>query len=146
MFILSLALQNRLQRNRRIIPKRIRYRLNFIRTLVETPNAVPEDVWLQVLSPCRRDLIQRTVKSVVGAINASLHRIESPFVIQDFGLCQQDVLKMAVGCVRYTESITKDTRPDTTWHPMFRPEAFPTSTHRGYESVRAEPRCTNQLF
>lgn len=29
----------------------------FTRRLIETPNAVPEDVSLQVLSPCREDLI-----------------------------------------------------------------------------------------
>lgn len=100
---------------------------NFTRSLIETPKAVPEDVWLQVLSPCRRDLIQRTVESVVGARKATISLyIASSDAFQStiFGLSQQDVLEMAVDCVRYTKSITKDTHPDTTWNLMFSPEAF----------------------
>ncbi|KAL8887905.1 MAG: hypothetical protein Q9215_004584 [Flavoplaca cf. flavocitrina] len=100
---------------------------NFTRSLVDTLNAVTEDVWLQVLSPCRRDLIKRTVESVTGARKAiiSLYIASSDnFQSTMFGLCQQDVLGMAVDCVRYTKSITKDIHPETTWNLMFSPEAF----------------------
>ena len=100
---------------------------NFTRSLVETPNAVPEDVWLQVLSPCRREMIRRTVESVTGARKAiiSLYIASSDnFQSTMFGLSQQDVLEMAVDCVRYTKSITKDIHFDTTWNLMFSPEAF----------------------
>lgn len=100
---------------------------NFTRSLIDTPNAVPEDVWLQVLSPCRRDLIKRTVESVTDARKAiiSLYIASSDnFQSTMFGLSQQDVLEMAVDCVRYTKSITKDIHPETTWNLMFSPEAF----------------------
>jgi len=102
---------------------------NFTRKLVETPNAVPEDVWLQVLSPCRRELIKKTVDSVTGAKKAiiSLYIASSDnFQSTIFGLSRQDVLDMAVDCVRYTKSITKDdpTQQGTTWNLMFSPEAF----------------------
>src|SRR5271168_2962498 len=40
---------------------------DFTRRLVETPGAVPDDVWLQVLSPCREEFIKRTVDSLKGA-------------------------------------------------------------------------------
>ena len=100
---------------------------NFTRSLINTPNAVPEDVWLQVLSPCRRDLIQRTVESATGARKAiiSLYIASSEnFQSTMFGLSQHDVLEMAVDCVQYTKSITKDIHPETTWNLMFSPEAF----------------------
>ncbi|KAF2495008.1 aldolase [Lophium mytilinum] len=102
---------------------------NFTRQLVETPNAVPEDVWLQVLSPCRRELIKRTVESVTGAKKAiiSLYIASSDaFQSTIFGLSRQDVFDLAVDCVRYTKSITKDDpdRQSTSWNLMFSPEAF----------------------
>jgi 2-isopropylmalate synthase len=101
----------------------------FTRRLVETPNAVPEDVWLQVLSPCRRDIIKRTVESVTGAKQAtiSLYIASSDtFLDTIFGLTQQDILDMAVDCVTYTRQLTKEdpSRSNTTWNLMFSPEAF----------------------
>ncbi|KAL8662122.1 MAG: hypothetical protein Q9202_005014 [Teloschistes flavicans] len=100
---------------------------NFTRSLIDTPNAVPENVWLQVLSPCRHDLIERTVGSVIGAKKAiiSLYIASSDnFQSTMFGLSQQDVLEIAVDCVKYTKSLTKDIHPETTWNLMFSPEAF----------------------
>ncbi|KAI4221446.1 MAG: hypothetical protein L6R36_006893, partial [Xanthoria steineri] len=100
---------------------------DFTRSLIDTPNAVPENVWLQVLSPCRRDLIKRTVESVTRANKAiiSLYIASSDnFQSTIFGLSRQDVLEMAVDCVRYTKSLTKDVHPETTWNLMFSPEAF----------------------
>ncbi|KAJ6160399.1 2-isopropylmalate synthase [Penicillium chermesinum] len=46
---------------------------DFTRRLVEEPGLTPDDVWLQVLSPCREDLIRRTVDSLKGAKKAILH-------------------------------------------------------------------------
>ncbi|KAJ4293444.1 hypothetical protein N0V90_008727 [Kalmusia sp. IMI 367209] len=102
---------------------------NFTRRLVETPGAVPDDVWLQVLSPCRREFIKRTVESVTGAKQAtiSLYIASSDsFLDTIFGLTQEDILNMAVDCVTYTRQITKEDpeRQDTTWNLMFSPEAF----------------------
>ena len=101
----------------------------FTRKLVETPNAVPDDVWLQVLSPCRRDIIKRTVESVTGAKQAtiSLYIASSDnFLDTIFGLTQQDILNMAVDCVTYTRLLTKEdpAQQHTTWNLMFSPEAF----------------------
>ncbi|TVY84978.1 2-isopropylmalate synthase [Lachnellula suecica] len=104
----------------------------FTRKLIETPHTVPDDVWLQVLSPCRRDLIRRTVDSVQGANKAiiSLYIASSDsFQKTIFGLSRQDVLEIAVDSVRYTKSITKDdpNRQATSWNLMFSPEAFSDS-------------------
>ncbi|KAJ7438498.1 hypothetical protein FB451DRAFT_1570258 [Mycena latifolia] len=44
----------------------------FVRGLIEN-NEVPDDVWIQVLTPAREDLIRRTIDSVAGAKRAILH-------------------------------------------------------------------------
>ncbi|KAI1809522.1 hypothetical protein GGS20DRAFT_596115 [Poronia punctata] len=80
---------------------------DFTRQLIETPDAVPDDVWLQVLCPCRLDLIQRTLDTV-------------------FQMSKQDVFNRVVEAVTYARSITKDdeAQKGTTWNLMFSPEAF----------------------
>ena len=99
---------------------------NFTRSVVAS---APSDVWLQVLSPCRKELIRRTVDSVTGAGRAiiSLYIATSDSFIQTmFESTQEAVLRTAVECVEYTRSITKDdpTQQNTTWNLMFSPEAF----------------------
>ncbi|KAE9388354.1 2-isopropylmalate synthase [Gymnopus androsaceus JB14] len=44
----------------------------FVRGLIEK-NEIPDDVWIQVLTPAREDLIKRTIDSVAGAKHAILH-------------------------------------------------------------------------
>ncbi|KAB2569584.1 2-isopropylmalate synthase [Lasiodiplodia theobromae] len=102
---------------------------DFTRKIVETPEMVPDDVWLQVLSPCRKEHIRRTVDSVSGAKNAilSLYIAASDnFLETIFGLSQQQVLEQAVESVAYARSITKDDprQKNTRWNLMFSPEAF----------------------
>ncbi|MEU2351655.1 2-isopropylmalate synthase [Streptomyces misionensis] len=46
--------------------------LAFIREIIED-DAVPDDVRIQVLSPCRPELIDRTVEAVAGARKVTLH-------------------------------------------------------------------------
>ncbi|KAL4886499.1 2-isopropylmalate synthase [Aspergillus karnatakaensis] len=99
---------------------------NFTRSVVAS---APSDVWLQVLSPCRKELIRRTVDSVTGAKKAiiSLYIASSKnFIETMFESSQDAVLRTAVDCVRYTRAITKDdpTQQHTTWNLMFSPEAF----------------------
>ena len=101
----------------------------FTRQLVETPEAVPDDVWLQVLCPCRLDLIEQTVRSLKGAKKAilSLYVATSDnFLTTVWGLSQQEVHDKAVEAIRYAKSITKEdpSQPGTTWNLMFSPEAF----------------------
>ncbi|KAI6005834.1 2-isopropylmalate synthase [Pisolithus albus] len=45
---------------------------NFVRYLVES-NEVPDDVWIQVLTPAREDLIRRTFDSIAGAKRVIIH-------------------------------------------------------------------------
>ncbi|KIJ69104.1 hypothetical protein HYDPIDRAFT_23960 [Hydnomerulius pinastri MD-312] len=45
---------------------------SFVRSLVEN-NEIPDDVWIQVLTPAREDLIRRTFESVAGSKHVIIH-------------------------------------------------------------------------
>ena len=101
----------------------------FTRRLVETPSVVPDDVWLQVLSPCREDLIKRTVDSLKGAKKALLHlylATSECFQRIVFGFSQEEGIALAVKCAKYARSITKDdpSQSGTEWAFEFSPETF----------------------
>lgn len=105
---------------------------DFTRRLVTTPGVVPSDVWLQVLSPCRKDLIKKTVESLRGAKKAILHLYlaTSPcFQRIVFGMNNEQSKALAVECTKYARSITKDD-PNSgveEWAYEFSPETFSDS-------------------
>ena len=101
----------------------------FTRSLVTTPGAVPDDVALQVLSPCRKELIRRTVDSLKGAKKAILHLYlaTSPcFQRIVFNMNNEQSKALAVECTKYARSITKDdpSTAGTEWMYEFSPETF----------------------
>ena len=102
---------------------------DFTRGLVETPGVVPDDVWLQVLTPCREELILRTVESLKGAKNAILHMYLATsecFRRIVFGMSPEESVALAVKCTKYARSITKDdpSQAGTNWQYEFSPETF----------------------
>ncbi|GJC91700.1 2-isopropylmalate synthase [Colletotrichum higginsianum] len=102
---------------------------DFTRRLIETPGAVPDDVFLQVLSPCRPDLIRRTVDSVRGAKNAIIHiylATSECFRQVVFGYTEEQTLELAVECTKLVRSLTKDDpeASETRWQFEFSPECF----------------------
>lgn len=102
---------------------------DFTRGLIETPGLVPDDVWLQVLSPCRMDLIKRTVESVKGAKKAILHlylAASECFRRVVFGFTKEESLKLAVECTKLARSLTKDdpSTAGTQWVYEYSPECF----------------------
>ena len=105
---------------------------DFTKRLVTTSGAVPDDVWLQVLSPCRQELIRTTVDSLRGAKKAILHLYvaTSPCFQQVvFGMNNEEQKALAVECTRYARSITKDD-PNSgvdQWRYEFSPETFSDS-------------------
>lgn len=130
---------------------------DFTRRLVETPGVVPDDVWLQVLSPCRQDLIRRTVDSVKGAKKALLHlylATSECFQRIVFGFTQEESINLAVRCTEYARSITKDdpSQAGTEWAYEFSPETFsdtsPEYAIRICEAVKAawEPSTANPII
>lgn len=105
---------------------------DFTRSLVETPGATPDDVWLQVLAPCREELIKRTVDSLKGAKKAILHiylATSECFQRIIFGMTEEEGLALAVKCTKYARSITKDdpAQAGTEWAYEFSPETFSDS-------------------
>lgn len=129
----------------------------FTRRLVETPNTVPKDVWLQVLSPCREELIRRTVDSLTGAKKAILHlylATSECFQRIVFGFTQEEGIDLAVKCTKYARSITKDDplQAGTEWAYEFSPETFsdtsPEYAVRICEAVKAawEPTTSNPII
>ena len=105
---------------------------DFTRRLVTTPGVVPDDVWLQVLSPCRKEFIRRTVDSLNGAKKGILHLYlaTSPCFQQIvFGMTNEQSKALAIECTKYARSITKDD-PNSgveEWAYEFSPECFSDS-------------------
>ncbi|KAI9833975.1 MAG: hypothetical protein M1826_005880 [Phylliscum demangeonii] len=119
---------------------------DYTRRLVDTAGAVPDDVWLQVLSPCREDLIRRTVDSLRGAKKALLHlylATSECFRKVVFGFTQDESIELAVKCTKLARSITKDdaSQKGTDWAFEFSPETFsdtdPDFVIRICEAVKA---------
>ncbi|KAI5788923.1 hypothetical protein DFH27DRAFT_614511 [Peziza echinospora] len=104
----------------------------FTRRLIETPGAVPDDVWIQVLSQCREDLIRRTVEAVKGAKKAIIHLYlaTSPcFRNIVFGMTEEQSIELAVKSTKLVRSLTKDdpSTQGTEWVYEFSPETFSDS-------------------
>lgn len=130
---------------------------DFTRHLVETPGVVPDDVWLQVLTPCREELIRRTVDSLTGAKHAILHMYLATsecFRRIVFGMTPEESLALAVKCTKYARSITKDdpAQAGTKWQYEFSPETFsdtsPEFAVQVCEAVKAawEPTEDNPII
>jgi len=130
---------------------------DFTRRLVEEPGLTPDDVWLQVLAPCREELIRRTVESLRGAKKAILHiyLATSPcFRRIVFNMNKEESLKRAVECTKFARSITKDdpSMAGTEWQFEFSPETFsdtePEFAVQVCEAVKAawEPTVENPII
>lgn len=130
---------------------------DFTRRLIETPGVVPDDVAIQVLSPCRKELIKRTVDSLKGAKKAILHLYlaTSPCFQQIvFGMNNEQSKALAVECTKYARSITKDdpAHEGTHWSYEFSPETFsdsdPEFVIEVCEAVKAawEPSVENPII
>jgi 2-isopropylmalate synthase len=89
----------------------------------------PEDVWIQVLTPCREELIRRTVESVRGAKKAIIHvYLASSPLFRDvvFGMTEEEGKNLAVKSTKLVRQLTKDdaSQSATEWAYEFSPETF----------------------
>ena len=130
---------------------------DFTRRLIETPGAVPDDVWLQVLSPCREDLIRRTIDSLKGAKKAIVHiylATSECFRRVVFGFTEEESIELARRCTALVRSLTKDdpSQSGTEWAFEFSPETFsdtdPDFVIRICEAVKKawEPSVENPII
>lgn len=101
----------------------------FTRWCVEN---APDDVSIQVLSPCRPDLIRRTIEALKGAKKATVHiylATSACFRNVVFGMTPEETLQKATECTALVRSLTKDNSQDevfkqTHWDFEFSPETF----------------------
>ena len=71
---------------------------DFLRQLVDR-RLIPDDVWVQVLSQCREEQIERTFESIEGCNQAIVHIYNSTSTLQRdvvFGMDREEIKKIAV--------------------------------------------------
>lgn len=89
----------------------------------------PDDVFIQVLSPCREDFIKRTVESLIGAKNATVHiylATNSCFRDIVYNKPFEELVEIATTCTKLVKSLTSE-HPETHWNFEFSPEFFSDS-------------------
>ena len=99
---------------------------DFVRFLIEKKQ-IPDDVWIQVLSPARDAFIDRTFESLRGAKQAIFHLYHATAPVMRnvvFGLSQEEVLQqMTIPHVRQVKSLMAK-HPEIEWRFEFSPEMF----------------------
>jgi 2-isopropylmalate synthase len=98
---------------------------DFIRQLIEG-DLVPEDVTIQVLTQCRRDLIERTYECLAGARRAIVHFYNSTSVLQRrvvFRLEKEGITRIATDAARWCLEL-ESTIPGTEIRYEYSPESF----------------------
>ncbi|KAJ6525754.1 hypothetical protein B0H19DRAFT_590872 [Mycena capillaripes] len=101
---------------------------SFVRGLIEN-NEVPDDVWIQVLTPAREDLIRRTVDSVAGAKRAIIHMYNatSPtFRNVVFRNSKEQTVELAITHTKIVRQLTEEyaEKYGTQFRYEYSPETF----------------------
>ncbi|MEB8343556.1 2-isopropylmalate synthase [Streptomyces endophyticus] len=101
---------------------------DFVRSIIEDPAAIPDDVTISVLTQAREDLIERTVESLKGAKNATLHLYNATapvFRRVVFRGSKEEIKQIAVDGTRLVmEYAEKLLGPETTFGYQYSPEIF----------------------
>jgi 2-isopropylmalate synthase len=101
---------------------------DFISGLIRK-NAIPDDVTIQVLTQSRRDLIERSFESLVGARTAIVHlynAVSPAWRRIVFDMSRDQIRDIAVeGAKILRDQAAK--QPDTEWHFEYSPETFSTA-------------------
>ncbi|MNM92148.1 2-isopropylmalate synthase [compost metagenome] len=98
---------------------------DFVRMLIEE-DRIPADVNIVVLTQSREDLIRRTVESVRGARQATIH-LYNPIAPAwrriVFNASREEIREVAVSGTRLIRELT-DAMPETAWTYEYSPETF----------------------
>lgn len=101
---------------------------DFVRSIVEEPGAIPDDVTISVLTQAREDLIERTVESLKGAKRANVHLYNATapvFRRVVFRGSKDDIKQIAVDGTRLVmEYAEKLLGPETEFGYQYSPEIF----------------------
>ncbi len=99
---------------------------DFVRHLIEQKQ-IPDDVWIQVLSPARAEFIERTFEALKGAKRAIFHLYHAVAPVMRnvvFGLTQDQVVNdLTIPHVKQVRELMKK-NPETEWRFEFSPEMF----------------------
>ena len=99
---------------------------DFLRHLIEE-NLIPDDVWIQVLTPAREPLIRRTFEALKGVKRAIVHYYNATAPVMRrvvFDMSQDQVLnELAVAHARLVRQLAYE-RPETDWRFEYSPEMF----------------------
>ncbi|KAI0318831.1 hypothetical protein OF83DRAFT_1082672 [Amylostereum chailletii] len=82
----------------------------FVRGLIDN-KFIPDDVWIQVLTPAREDLIRRTVDSVAGSKHATIHMYNATsHLFRDvvFKNTHQETIDLAVKHTKLLRQLTDE--------------------------------------
>ncbi|GHG92362.1 2-isopropylmalate synthase [Streptomyces lanatus] len=101
---------------------------DFVRSIIEEPGAIPDDVTISVLTQAREDLIERTVESLKGARRANVHLYNATapvFRRVVFRGSKDDIKQIAVDGTRLVvEYAEKLLGPETEFGYQYSPEIF----------------------
>ncbi|MFJ4711804.1 2-isopropylmalate synthase [Streptomyces sp. NPDC088785] len=101
---------------------------DFVRSIIEEPGAIPDDVTISVLTQAREDLIERTVESLKGARRATVHLYNATapvFRRVVFRGSKDDIKQIAVDGTRLVmEYAEKLLGPETVFGYQYSPEIF----------------------
>ncbi len=100
---------------------------DFVRSIVEEPGAIPDDVRISVLTQAREDLIARTVESLVGARHANVHLYNATaplFRRVVFGNDKQQTKALAVDGTRHVMKYAEELLHGTDFGYQYSPEVF----------------------
>ncbi len=98
---------------------------DFLRDLIDT-GAIPDDVWVQVLTQSREELIERTFESLRGVKHAIVHLYNSTSMLQRrvvFGLDESGIVGIAERGTRQIRALA-DTLTGTEIRFEYSPESF----------------------
>jgi 2-isopropylmalate synthase len=105
---------------------------DFIRHLIEK-DLIPDDVTIQVLTQCRRELVERTFECLRGAPRAIVHFYNSTSELQRrvvFGLDKPGITRIATDAATWCREL-ESTLPGTDLRFEYSPESF-TGTEPDY--------------
>ena len=98
---------------------------DFARKLIEE-DRIPDDVYVQVLTQAREELIARTFEALKGAPRAIVHVYNSTSVTQRekvFGMSKEQIKQIAINGATWVKEYAQQ-QPETQWRFQYSPESF----------------------
>ena len=105
---------------------------DFVRKLI-VEDRIPDDVTIQVLTQARKELIDRSYESLVGAKKAIVHVYNSTSTVQReqvFKMSRDQIKKIVTDGAAWVKEAA-ERQPETQWHFQYSPESF-TGTEMDY--------------